>query len=239
MRVRLKGVSSATKELAGGQRVTYWYAWRGCPRLEGAPGSPEFVASYNEAVSRRIRSSTDTLSAVLDSYQDSDAFRSLAAKSAKDYRRLLAMIGRQFGDMQLKLITARGARGDFLAWRDELAKTSRRGADYTFSVFARTLSWALDRGMIAANPLEKPGRVWKGTRVERVWSEADEARLLASASAPVALAFTLALWTGQRQGDLLRLGWSAYDGRFIRCASQRPACALRSRSAGPSRRCST
>jgi integrase len=26
----------------------------------------------------------------------------------------------------------------------------------------------------------------------------------------------LALWTGQRQGDLLRLPWSAYDGRVIR-----------------------
>jgi len=26
----------------------------------------------------------------------------------------------------------------------------------------------------------------------------------------------LALWTGQRQGDLLALPWSAYDGQFIR-----------------------
>ncbi len=26
----------------------------------------------------------------------------------------------------------------------------------------------------------------------------------------------LALWTGQRQGDLLRLPWSAYDGQMIR-----------------------
>ena len=26
----------------------------------------------------------------------------------------------------------------------------------------------------------------------------------------------LALWTGQRQGDLLRLPWSDYDGRYIR-----------------------
>jgi integrase len=26
----------------------------------------------------------------------------------------------------------------------------------------------------------------------------------------------LALWTGQRQGDLLRLPWSAYDGKYIR-----------------------
>jgi integrase len=30
------------------------------------------------------------------------------------------------------------------------------------------------------------------------------------------MAAVLALWTGQRQGDLLRLPWSAYDGKFIR-----------------------
>jgi integrase len=30
------------------------------------------------------------------------------------------------------------------------------------------------------------------------------------------LALLLALWTGQRQGDLLRLPWSAYDGTHIR-----------------------
>jgi integrase len=30
------------------------------------------------------------------------------------------------------------------------------------------------------------------------------------------LALMLAIWTGQRQGDLLRLPWSAYDGAHIR-----------------------
>jgi integrase len=30
------------------------------------------------------------------------------------------------------------------------------------------------------------------------------------------LALLLALWTGQRQGDLLRVPWSAYDGTHIR-----------------------
>jgi integrase len=30
------------------------------------------------------------------------------------------------------------------------------------------------------------------------------------------LRLLLALWTGQRQGDLLRLPWSAYDGTHIR-----------------------
>jgi integrase len=39
---------------------------------------------------------------------------------------------------------------------------------------------------------------------------------LKSAPQHLRLALTLALWTGQRQGDLLRLSWSAYDGATIR-----------------------
>ena len=39
---------------------------------------------------------------------------------------------------------------------------------------------------------------------------------MAVASPQVALAFSLAIWTGQRQGDLLRLTWTAYDGDKIR-----------------------
>ena len=45
VRVDLKGL---VKVVAKGR--TYYYAWRGGPRLRGEPGSPEFVASYNEAI---------------------------------------------------------------------------------------------------------------------------------------------------------------------------------------------
>ena len=38
----------------------------------------------------------------------------------------------------------------------------------------------------------------------------------AAAPAHLHLPLLLALWTGQRQGDLLRLPWSAYDGAIIR-----------------------
>ena len=43
-------------------------------------------------------------------------------------------------------------------------------------------------------------------------------RPLSTASAPshLHLPVLMALWTGQRQGDLLRLTWSAYDGTTIR-----------------------
>jgi hypothetical protein len=53
MRVRLRGLHSAHVMLANGKRKIYWYAWRGGPRLRGEPGTPEFMASYNEAVAQR------------------------------------------------------------------------------------------------------------------------------------------------------------------------------------------
>jgi integrase len=107
-------------------------------------------------------------------------------------------------------------RGIFMDWRDELALRSRRQADYAWTVLARVLSWAKDRGKIAVNPCERGGRVYHETRVDHVWSVDDEAAFLKHAPVHLHLPLLLALWTGQRQGDLLRLTWSAYDGATIR-----------------------
>jgi integrase len=93
---------------------------------------------------------------------------------------------------------------------------ARRQADYAWTVLARILSWALDRGLVAANPCERGGRLYRGSRAEKIWTPEDEAAFLGRAPAPLHLPLMLALWTGQRQGDLLRLPWSAYDGHRIR-----------------------
>jgi hypothetical protein len=53
MRINLKGLNFATKRLADGTLRKYYYAWRGGPLLRGEPGTPEFQASYNEAVTSR------------------------------------------------------------------------------------------------------------------------------------------------------------------------------------------
>jgi integrase len=50
----------------------------------------------------------------------------------------------------------------------------------------------------------------------QVWTADDEAAFLKSAPVHLHLPLVLALWTGQRLGDLLRLPWSAYDGTRIR-----------------------
>jgi integrase len=108
-----------------------------------------------------------------------------------------------------------------MAWRDRLALRSRRQADYAWQVFARILSWAEDRGLVVANPCVRGGRLYRAMRTEKVWTDDDEANFLEKAPPHLHLPLMLALWTGQRQGDLLRLVWSAYDGRTIRLRQQK------------------
>jgi integrase len=107
-------------------------------------------------------------------------------------------------------------RGIFKEWRDELATKSVRQADYTWAVLARIFSVALDRGKIKDNPCTKGGRLYLSERVDKIWTLDDEAAFFKSAPAHLHLPLLMGLWTGQREGDLLRLQWSSYDGAVIR-----------------------
>jgi integrase len=218
MRIRLKGINVVRKRLADGSIRAYYYAWKGGPALRGAPGTPEFVASYNEAVARKAVVPRGTLLSVLQRYQQSEAFLGLADSTRRAYIALIVRIEKQFGDFPLAALTDRRSRGVFMAWRDKLAADSgRRQADYAWTVLARVLSWGLDRGIVMDNPCARGGRLYRGgSRVDNIWTADDEALFLNRAPSHLHLALLLALWTGQRQGDLLRLPWSAYDGSRIR-----------------------
>jgi integrase len=217
VRVRLKGINKVSKALADGSRVTYHYAWKGGPRLEGAPGSPEFVASYNAAHAAKVESSdTGVLRTVIDAYLDSAKFRAKADRTQKDYKKIAEKLTAEFGDMPIGALAERATRGVFRAWRDEWSKRSKRQADYGWTVLALILAWGKEGGLVDANPCEKGGRLYDGTRADKVWSDADEEAFLRVCSPEMRLAITLALWTGQRQGDLLKLRWVDYDGTDIR-----------------------
>jgi integrase len=120
--------------------------------------------------------------------------------------------------------------GEFKRWRDGMAATPRK-ADYAWTTLARVLSFAKDRGRISNNPCERGGRLYAGSRADKVWTEHDVERLLAAANAPMTLA--LALWTGQRQGDLLTLPWSSYDGTHIRLRQSKSGQAVIARVGRP------
>ena len=215
MRVHLKGIHSVRWRLASGEIATYHYAWRGGPRLIGKPGSPEFLRSYNEAIASRRRPVEGKLFTLISEFRTSSEFSSLSDSTKRAYTAYLRMIEAEFGDMPIEALSDPEVRGEFKRWRDGMADAPRK-ADYAWTTLARVLSVAHDRGRIPVNPCQRGGKLYEADRAEKIWTENDIARLLAVASPSIAMAALLALWTGQRQGDLLQLPWSAYDGKFIR-----------------------
>jgi hypothetical protein len=104
MRVRLRGINSRTKILASGETVTYYYAWKGGPRLDGEFGSAEFIASFHAAVTARKTPRPNTLLSLLQGYQASDDFLSRAPRTRTDYVKQIMLIEGQFGDSRLVLL---------------------------------------------------------------------------------------------------------------------------------------
>jgi integrase len=148
-------------------------------------------------------------------YRTSSEFTSRSEKTRRDYGRYLRMIEEAHGEMTTDDVEHRKARGEFKAWRDTMADRPRV-ADYAWTVLARVLSVAKDRGRITVNVCERGGRLYEADRAEKIWSAEDIKAFGAVASPALQFALLMALWTGQRQGDLLALPWSAYNGTHIR-----------------------
>src|ERR1700736_926338 len=104
MRIHAKGLHWAVGKLADGTTKTYWYAWRGGPRLQGEPGSPEFIASYNAAVATKVVAPEGRLLRLLQDYQKSQDFLSLRDRTQADYIKQIEKIEQKFGDCPLKAL---------------------------------------------------------------------------------------------------------------------------------------
>jgi len=152
MRINAKGLHWTTVTLADGSKKTYWYAWRGGPRLTGEYRSPEFIASYNAAIATKVAAPEGRLLALTQAFQQSQDFLALRERTRADYIKQIAKIEQRFGDAPIKALADPRTRGIFLDWRDQLALKSKRQADYAWTVLARVLSWAKDRGRISVNP---------------------------------------------------------------------------------------
>jgi integrase len=135
-------------------------------------------------------------------------------RSQADYRKQFKPINAEFGDLPLAKLPQ--ARGMFKEWRDEIAERSLRQADAAWVALQRVLSWALDRQLITMNPCTKGGRLYSGSRADKIWTPEQETIFLGGVARPLCKAYMGAVWTGQRQGDLLALKGFNYDGQHIR-----------------------
>jgi integrase len=200
----LKGIAKVT---AKGR--TYWYAWRGGPRLRGEPGSPEFMASYNAAIEERRTPDKNRFNSVVVLYKASDDFKTLADTTKRNWATWLDRISDYFGDLRIgQFDRPEKIRPVIRRWRSQWAAKPRT-ADYGMQVLSRVLSHAVDPlAKIASNPCEGIKQLYSGDRREIIWTAADIAELKHRCAPEIAHAVDLAATTGLRLSDLLRLSWS-------------------------------
>lgn len=210
--MRLKGLNSATKRLSDGRLVTYWYAWRGGPRLDGRPGSAEFVASYHRATQSRKRPAAGVLADLVALYKGSPEWEKHAASTKREWSRWLDEIAKlkgthALGGIPIAALNDPNIGGDFQDWRDQWADRPR-SADYAVQVLSALLGWAKRRRKIAINAAEGIEDLYEANRADQIWTD-DELALavMAADSTEVAFIIVLACLTGFRREDLALLSW--------------------------------
>jgi integrase len=211
VKIDLQGIAKVTAK----GRV-YYYAWRGGPRLRGKPGSPEFIASYNEAHENRRTLDDGRFRSLVVLYRASDAYKELAASTKRNWAPWLDRLADHFGELRVaQFDRPEKIKPIIRKWRNKYAKTPRT-ADYGLQVLSRVLKHAVELGKIASNPCEGIEQLYTVNRSEKIWTDADISRLKAACSPEIGFAVDLAAATGLRMGDLLRLCWShVHDDAII------------------------
>jgi integrase len=199
--VHLKGVF---KVRAKGR--TYYYAWRGGPRLKGSPGSPEFIASFQEATAPLAGRDKAKFATWVTLYKGSPEFGELADSTKRLWGPWLDKIRDHFGALSIRQFDRPQLRADIRRWRDQW-RAKPRTADYAKQVLSRVLSYAVAEGALEGNLCQGIPNLYAGDRSDLIWEEADLEKLCQHASPEVGYAVRLAVLTGLRRDDLFRLSW--------------------------------
>lgn len=227
VRAKLIGLHTTTKRLASGKVCIYAYITRGGDQLakavgrdlahanlllEAELGSKEVLARYAElekAVETLNKKQSDAhIFGLVTGFLASPEFEKLAKSTRTAYRSYLERFRDEFGEDRISMFDKPGAVTDLTDWRDDMAETTR-AADYAISAVSRLFSWARSRGRTQANPTKDIERLHRADRSDVIWSQDDLDAFCAQAAIELQWAVRLAAYTGLRQGDLLRLPWSA------------------------------
>ena len=131
------------KRLADGSIRTHYYHRKTNKKIDGDLGTPEFLANYIKAGEPdKGRAPAGTFHALVEIYLQSSAFDGLKPRTQRDYRRQSNIVLDAFAHAPLGALEDRLIRGDFGQWRDKLAKTSPRQADYAVAFLSCVMSHA-------------------------------------------------------------------------------------------------
>jgi integrase len=205
-------------------RIYYYHRATG-KRIAASPNTPAFLievlqinadaaAVPKQKQKMRAKSSVSgTWGALATAYLNSPEFTCLADRTKRDYNGVLAYLV-SLNDMMLIQLSS----GACLKIRDKaFGQKKRRFANYVVQVLSVVLGWGKLRGYVAENAAQGLGKIAAPRDLiqNRVWSD-DECRIvLAEATGGVRIAIALGMFAGMRFGDVVRISWSAYNGKEI------------------------
>ena len=218
MEGKLVGVHKVTIRKKGEEPVVYYYAWRGkgAPRIMAKPGTKAFTQEYVRLTKDRKQDAAKegTIGALIDEYRKTARYKALSPSTRRDYERIFGAIRLEFGDCPMGAVEAKGSRRGFLTWRDTMSD-SPRSADMHIALLSRLFAYAKDNELILRNPLERVERLHEGTRRDIIWSDDQLTKLLTEAAPHIRTVAQIALWTMQRQADILTMPTLAFDGERV------------------------
>ena len=173
--------------------------------------SPEVLAAL-EIVRKAFGSAAPapgyTVRALWEMYEKAESCRIKSFDRSRDCARLFLP---PFGDRQASSITL----FDIDAWRaEDRNRITCRGQapkpatrNRVLVVFRRLLNWAVDRGLLVANPLNRLKMEPERNIRQTVLSDADVDKLIEAADPFIGAIVRVLYETGMRRGEVLNLRW--------------------------------
>lgn len=206
MKMRLKHINKVKRRQKDGSTVVHYYYRPTGQKIDGKPGSAEFLDSYRAAEAGykqpvKSRHPSGSMAALIWDYQKAPEYKQLAPKTQQGYDRIMNRLETDFG----KLPVSGLQRRHVLKLRDKYADKPATANSYV-RVVQLLLSFALDRGYITVHPALKIKKLKTGDG-HRPWDDWEIGAFRAAWSVDTVerVAFELALNTGQRGGDIVKM----------------------------------
>lgn len=221
-----KGVNVATVK---GRRYFYYHPARGTKnagrpiRLPDDPRSPEFWAEYARVSGKSVQDDAPrfgTFDALIAGYRASPEFARKAQRTQELDNWHLKIIKDIWGPRLVKGVRPRHV----LELRDAFANTPRK-ADQLVTMLSVLVSWGIPREYADINPCREIGKLFHSDGWAP-WSWPDITHAKDHLPPHLWWVAALALYTGQRQSDVLDMNWSAIIGGGIEARQSKTGKAL-------------
>jgi len=161
-----------------------------------------------------------TLGHIIVSYQTTAAWRALGAGTQTAYERAFKYIPVELLNSPIENIKRR----NILMLRELVAIRGEGQANMVLAVISQLFKHAIDLDLIENNPCRDVPRFKQNQGAP--WTEEQVTYWLENAREEMRRAVLLALATGQRRSDLVRLTWGQWDGDWITLTQQKTGTEL-------------